>query len=135
MRKALALALHHPGAAARVEALPELARIDQPGVDLLRRLLEVAAARPQISTAGLLERFRDDPAGRHLGQLAGAAPLDDEPAALAVLRDCLERIVAASRRERLSALLERGASLSEEERAEARELLGAGGGPAERPQA
>jgi DNA primase len=135
VRKALSLALHHPAAAAQVEATPELTRIDQPGVDLLRRLLEVAAARPQISTAGLLERFRDDPTGRHLGQLAGATPLDDELAALAVLRDCLERIVAASRRERLSALLERGANLSEEERAEARELLRAGSGPTERPQA
>jgi DNA primase len=133
MRKAVALALHYPAAAARIGSIDGLESIDQPGAELLRRLLELTGKNPNIRTAGLLERFRDDPAGRYLGQLAGSAPLDDENAAVGVLRDCLERIVAASRRERLSALLERGASLSDAERAEARELLRASGAGPARP--
>jgi len=135
VRKALVLALHHPAAAAAAGAVEGLAQIEQPGVALLRRVLEVTADQPQITTAGLLERFRDDEAGRHLGQLAGASPLDEGDAAPSVLRDCLERIVAAARRERLSALLERGSALSEEERAEARELLKTNVGAAARPRA
>jgi len=136
VRKALTLAVHHPAAAAQVGAIDGLDGVDQPGVTLLRQVLEVAAAQPQISTAGLLERFRHDPAGRHLGQLATAAPLDDEDAATEVLRGCAERIVAAYRRERLSALLERGSSLSDAEKAEARELLEANRrGQPSRPEA
>ncbi len=135
VRKALALALQHPAAAAQIDPIQGLDGVEQPGASLLRQLLEVSASNPQITTAGLLERFREDPAGRHLGQLAGVATLDEEDAAAAVLRDCLERIVTASRRERLSALLERGSSLSEEERAEARELLRASGVGASRPSA
>jgi DNA primase len=135
VRKALTLALHHPGAAAGIGAVDGLDAVDQPGVTLLRQVLEVAAAQPQISTAGLMERFRHDPAGRHLGQLATAAPLDDEDAASKVLRGCVERIVAAYRRERLSTLLERGNSLSDAERAEARELAEASRSQPSRPEA
>jgi len=125
VRKALTLAVHHPEAAAQIGPIDGLERVDQPGIALLRQVLEVTAAEPQINTARLLERFRHDGEGRHLGQLAAAAPLDDEAAATAVLRDCVERIVAAFCRERLSALLARAASLSDAERAELRELQAA----------
>lgn len=130
VRKALTLAVHHPEAAAQIGAVDGLEHVDQPGIALLCQVLEVTAAEPNINTAGLLERFRHDAEGRHLGQLAAAAPLDDEVAAAEVLRDCAERIVTAFRRERLSALLTRGPSLSDEERAEIRELQATSSGQA-----
>ncbi|MDH3419123.1 MAG: DNA primase [Gammaproteobacteria bacterium] len=125
VRKALTLAVHHPEAAAQIGPIDGLERVDQPGITLLCQVLEVTAAEPKINTAGLLERFRHDAEGRYLGQLAAAAPLDDEAAAAEVLRDCAERIVAAFRRERLSALLTRGSSLSDAEKTEIRELQAA----------
>ena len=125
VRKALTLAVHHPEAAAQVGRVEDLERVDQPGIALLCQVLEVTAADPNINTAGLIERFRSDAEGRHLGQLAAAAALDDEAAATEVLRDCAERIVAAFRRERLSALLARGSSLSDAEKTEIRELQAA----------
>jgi len=135
VRKALTLAVHHPEAAAQIGPVDGLERVDQPGITLLCRVLEVTAAEPKINTAGLLERFRHDAEGRHLGQLAVAAPLDDEAAAAEVLHDCAERIVAAFRRERLSALLARGGSLSDEEKTEIRELQAASSRQASPPEA
>ena len=134
VRKALTLAVHHPEAAAQIGPVEDLTRVDQPGIALLCKVLEVTAADPKINTAGLIERFRSDAEGRHLGQLATAAPLDDESAATEVLRDCAERIVAAFRRERLSALLARGSSLSDEEKSEIRELQAASAGRAGAPE-
>jgi hypothetical protein len=76
--------------------------VDEPGANLLRQLLEVTRTEPQITLARLVTRFRDDPEGRHLAQLAADEPLDDAEAAPAVLRGSLERIVA--RHERKSAV-------------------------------
>ncbi len=135
VRKALTLAVHHPEAAAQVGPVDDLARVDQPGIPLLCQVLEVTAADPKINTAGLIERFRSDAEGRHLGQLAAAAPLDDETVATEVLRDCAERIVAAFRRERLSALLARGSSLSDAEKTEIRELQAASSRQPRAPEA
>jgi len=135
VRKALTLAVHHPEAAAQIGPIEDLEHVDQPGIALLLQVLEVTAGEPQINTARLLERFRHDAEGRHLGQLAAAAPLDDEAAAAAVLRDCAERIVAAFRRERLSALLARAGNLSDEEKTEIRELQAANSGQASAPEA
>ena len=58
--------------------------------------------------AGLLERFRDDPEGRHLGRLASNAPLDGGEKVPQVLRDNLERIVNDYRKERMGTLLAKG---------------------------
>jgi len=123
IRKAIALVLHHPAAGTGLLEVPGLSQVRQPGADLLRQILETVAENPQITTAGLLERFRDDPEGRHLGRLAREAPLDDGDAVPQVLRDSLERIVDGYRRERLGALLARGRDLAPRERTELEGLL------------
>jgi DNA primase len=128
--KALTLALHHPRAAAQLGVVAGLEAVSRPGASLLRRVLEVAAERPQMVTAGLLERFRDSPEGDFLNRLVASPSLDEPEQALAVLRDCAARIVEAHRRERLSALIERGPALTDEEKAEASALQRAARGPA-----
>jgi DNA primase len=117
------LILHHPASGAELEEVKGLAQVHQPGAELLRRLLETVAETPQITTAGLLERFRDDQEGQHLGRLTGEIPLDDGDAAPRVLRDNLKRIVENHRRERLSALLAKGRDLDPGERRELEGLL------------
>jgi hypothetical protein len=97
VRKAISLLLHYPAAGASLAPVEGLDAVEQPGADLLRRLLETTRASPDISSAGLLERFRDDPEGRHLGRLVAEAPLDDAEAAPAVLADSLERLVREDR--------------------------------------
>ena len=123
IRKAIELILHHPKAGMDLENTPELIEVNQPGAELLRRLLETVAENTDITTAGLLERFRNDPEGQHLGRLASAQLLDDGEVVHQVLKDSLDRIVQNYRKERLGALLAKGQSLESQERAELEELL------------
>jgi DNA primase len=98
MQKAISLLLHFPEAGAAAAEIEGLAEIDAPGADLLKRLLEITAADPKITTGQLIETFRDESEGRWIEQLAREDPLDDEAAAPLVLRDSLLRIVEAHRR-------------------------------------
>ncbi len=123
IRKAIELILHHPEAGTTVEKIPALAEVNQPGSALLRQLLDVVTENTDITTAGLLERFRNDSEGQYLGRLVTAQPLDDGEAVPQVLKDSLERIVENYQKERLGALLAKGNSLEPQERMELEELL------------
>jgi len=123
VRQAIGLLLHFPGAAGQVEPVEGLEKVNQPGIELLMRILEIARDNPQINTGGLLERFREDPNGRHLGELAKEPALDDAEAAPRILVDSLGRIVANHHKERLSLLLGRRSELNEDEEAELKALL------------
>ena len=92
---------------------------------MLHRLIETAQQEPNITTAGLLERWRHDDEGRHLGKLAAfEMPSDEAFDAAAELHECLDQLAAAGRRERVDFLIEkqRVNSLNEDERAELRQL-------------
>jgi DNA primase len=129
VRRAITLVLHHPEAAAGLDT-GGLATIARPGAELLRELIETAQAEPNITTAGLLERWRNDPQGRHLGKLAAVEmPPADEFDPAAELADCLAQLAAAGVRDRVQILIEKERlnALSDEERGELRRL---GRGPA-----
>ncbi len=124
VRRAITLLLNHPGAGARLD-VEKLAGIRRPGIDLLEKLIETAQDEPNISTAGLLERWRHDEQGRHLGKLAAVElPADDDFDPAAELAECLDQIAAAGRRERIDFLIEkqRLEALSDEELSELRQL-------------
>lgn len=120
MRRALTLILNNPQAGCKLN--PEsLAGVQRAGVDLLVALIETVQSEPNITTAGLLERWRHDEQGRHLGKLAAAdLPLDDEFDAAAELAECLQQLALAGRKERIEFLIEkqRVAGLSDDERSE-----------------
>jgi DNA primase len=124
VRRAITLLLHHPAAAAKLD-VTRLAGVKRPGIDLLHDLIETAQEEPNITTAGLLERWRHDEQGRHLGKLAATAlPEGEDFDATAELVDCLERLALAGRRERIDFLIEkqRVRPLSEDEVTELRQL-------------
>jgi DNA primase len=124
VRRAITLLLHQPGAGARVDA-GKLDGVERPGVALLRDLIETARSEPGITTAGLLERWRHDEEGRHLGKLAAIEiPDEDEFDAVAELDACLTQLAVAGRRDRIDFLIEkqRVNRLSDEEMAELRRL-------------
>ena len=124
VRHAIALVLNYPEAAGKAD-LEKLAGVGRKGADLLRALIETAQAEPTISTAGLLERFRHDEQGRHLGKLAASElPADDEFDAAAELGECLDQLAQAGRKERVEFLIEkqRVSGLSEDEKSELRSL-------------
>ena len=124
VRRALTLLLHHPEAAARLN-VEELAGVERPGIDLLRDLIETVQAEPTLTTAGLLERWRNHEEGRHLGKLAAVEiPDDEEFSPGSELADCLHQLAAAGARDRIDFLIEkeRLSSLSDAEKGELRTL-------------
>jgi DNA primase len=129
VRRAITLLLHHPDAAQKLD-VERLGGVSRPGIDLLRDLIETVQARPDITTAGLLERWRHRAEGRHLGTLAAVElppPEEFDPAA--ELAECLAQIAAAGVRERVQRLIEkeRLGAASEDEKSELRALVGGRG--------
>ena len=124
VRRAITLLLNHPGAGDKLD-VEKLAGVSRPGIELLHDLIEMVQAEPNITTAGLLERWRHDEQGRHLGKLAAVeVPDEEEFDAVIELEACLEQLATAGRRERIEILIEkqRVGSLSEDEKAELRQL-------------
>ena len=131
VRRAITLLLNHPSAAEKLD-VAKIAGVSRPGIDLLHDLIETVQDEPNITTAGLLERWRHDEQGRHLGKLAAVeVPADDDFDPAAELGDCLEQLALAGRRERIDFLIEkqRVKSLDEDEIAELRQLSGSRGSP------
>jgi len=125
VRHAITLVLNDPAACQKLD-VEKLGEVNRPGIDLLRSLIETVQSEPNITTAGLLERWRHDDEGRHLGKLvASQVPLDEDFDAAAELGDCLEQLELAGRKERITFLIEkqRVNGLSDEERAELQKLL------------
>ncbi len=124
VRHAITVVLNHPEAGRNLD-VEKLAGVSRPGTDLLQALIETVHAEPNITTAGLLERWRHDEQGRHLGKLAAAGmPLDDDFDPAAELAECLEQLALAGRRERVDFLIQkqRVDGLDEQEKAELRQL-------------
>jgi DNA primase len=94
MAQIIRLVLHYPRAAGGLGNIEGLASVDLPGADLLRRLLEITSADPDVMTGQLIEEFRDHPEEPFLKTLAGEQVQDDESVAPEVLADSLKRLVA-----------------------------------------
>jgi DNA primase len=120
VRRAITLLLNHPKAGQKLD-LEKLAGVRRAGVDLLAAIIETVQSEPNITTAGLLERWRHDEKGRHLGKLAAAnVPSDDEFDPAAELNECMQQLAVAGRKERIEFLIEkqRVTGLSDDEKSE-----------------
>jgi DNA primase len=120
VRRAISLVLNYPEAGLELD-VDALSGIRRAGVDLLTALIETVQSEPNITTAGLLERWRHDEKGRHLGKLAAAdMPKDEEFDATAELGECLQQLALAGRKERIEFLIEkqRVTGLSDDEKSE-----------------
>ena len=125
IRRTIALLLNYPAAGANLDP-QRLATLERPGASLLIRLLEAVRSEPGITTAGLVERFRHDDEGRHLGKLAAAElPLEEDFDADAELEECIARLSQTANEDRIDFLIQkqRDDSLDDERIAELRRLL------------
>jgi DNA primase len=124
VRQAIALVLHYPGVAAETDVPPGLTAATQRGLPLLIELLELARNNPGLTPGALVERFRERPEGRHLGDLLAQDMLIASEAAPQELAGSLQRIVIQSREERLAELVSKAqsAGLSAAEKDEFRHL-------------
>jgi DNA primase len=124
IRRAITLVLHNPRAALDLDPAV-LDGISRPGAGLLKSLIETVQLEPDITTAGLLERWRNHEKGQHLGKLAAVEmPDHEEFDASAELVECLRQVVASGARQRIDFLIEKQkvTPLSEAERSELRQL-------------
>ncbi|HEY5719380.1 MAG TPA: hypothetical protein VIW02_03265, partial [Gammaproteobacteria bacterium] len=128
VRTALALLLRRPDLGARVQPTACWDDLPSAGLDLLMEMAAVTGERPDLSTAALLERWREHPAGQHLYKLLR----DDDPNQLDNLEQVFDDALAQIEREaraahaarRCEELSGRGlAKLSAEEKAELAQLM------------
>ena len=125
VRRAITLILNHPEAGQKLD-VEKLAGVRRAGVDLLSALIETVQSEPNITTAGLLERWRHDEQGRHLGKLAAEdVPVDEDFDPAAELAECLQQLALAGCQERIADLIEkqRVTGLTEDEKSELTQLM------------
>jgi len=130
-RRAIQLILNYPAIGSVVAQPANLVAARHRGLPLLLELLEITRARPDINSAGLLERFRDRSEGPHLVGLLAEEMLLDEAGASAELVDSLQRIADAAEQQRLEELIEKADSsgLNAAEKDELRKLRPYGAKP------
>jgi DNA primase len=122
--------LHFPAIASRLSKADRQAldAVDEPGIEVLRELLDAVQAHPAVHTAQLLERWRDQPLGERLARLAAERSLlGDEKASGDELVTAVQKLVLGTAGAELDALIEkeRREGLDASERARLRELLSA----------
>ncbi|MGD9597111.1 MAG: DNA primase [Steroidobacteraceae bacterium] len=120
--------LHFPAAAAALEPdlVASLARVDEPGIAILRELLADLRRDPAHSTAQVLERWRERDEGARLARLAaGESLVADVKAARAEIGTALARLAAGADKRRVEALLAKSANtdLTAEEKLELQGLM------------
>ncbi|HJP99741.1 MAG TPA: DNA primase [Rhodanobacteraceae bacterium] len=125
VRSAIAMLLSDPGLAGHAEHPYAFAALDKPGIPLLIELLDVAATRPGINTALLLEHFAGREEAGALQKLA-TADFPGEPEAMrAEFMDALRKLAEQTTQQRLDALIRKQSegALDANDKTELRELL------------
>ncbi|MEN8260655.1 MAG: DNA primase [Pseudomonadota bacterium] len=125
VRRAITLLLNHPKAGQKLD-VEMLAGVQRAGVDLLLALIETVQSEPNITTAGLLERWRHDEKGRHLGKLAAEnVPVGEDFDPAAELAECLQQLALVGCQERIAVLIEkqRVTGLTEDEKSELMQVI------------
>jgi DNA primase len=125
IRQALLRLLHYPQIALAGPDAGFLAGLDRPGAALLHGVIEDIRSHPAINSGMLLEHWRHDPEGRHLGALLNTELLVDEAAAAAEYADIIRRLQAEARGSRLEELFAKDPALTDSEKQELRDLLAA----------
>jgi DNA primase len=124
---AIAILLQHPELATGATSVPDAwRRLEDPGVQLLRELLDLMLSQPNLKTASLIERWRGSPAEKHLNTLACAdlsgavAGLEQE---LAGALGGLNREAKEKRRDEVLAVAYTPSRMSDQEKAQFRALF------------
>jgi DNA primase len=119
VRFAITVVLQYPILAREVSSTELIIQLKQPGIDIFCELIETLHANPHLTTAALLERWRDKPHSSHLQKLA-MQPLSLSAEALKLeLDDIVARFEQEAREQRINALTSKPFSeLTAEERDE-----------------
>ncbi len=119
IRMAITMVLQYPILAREIDKLEALAQVNQPGINIFIELVETLHQHPHLTTAALLERWRDKENGAHLQKLA-LQPLTLSADALKhELTGIVSRLIKEARQQRIHELTSKPFSeLTEAEKAE-----------------
>ena len=95
-------------------------------MQLLHELIKTSKKEPKITTAGLIERWRDDKEGKHLGKLAAMElPEHEDFNATEELNNCINQLIVLANRKRIHALIEKEkqALITDKEKTELLDLI------------
>ena len=142
VRMALSLILQDPALAGEIKDWRFLEHSEVAGAGLLAQVIETLENAPNLTTAGLLERWRGSDEGRFLLKLAQwRPPSGDEAAPARMLNDAISRLRTLHDEQRATALLDKAARepLNDAEKSELKALLATrkgaegGGGSGSKP--
>ena len=119
IRMAITIVLQYPILAREIDNIRSIAHLKQPGVNIFIELVETLHQHPHLTTAALLERWRDKENGAHLQKLA-LQPLTFSADALKhELTGIVSRLNKEARQQRIHELTSKPFSeLTEAEKAE-----------------
>jgi DNA primase len=119
IRMAITILLQYPILAREIDDFSLVSKLEQPGATILCELLETLHQHPHLTTAALLERWRDKQNGAHLQKLA-LQPLSLSADALKhELTGIIDRLSKEARAQRIHELTSKPFSeLTEAEKAE-----------------
>jgi len=127
VRLAIGLILQQPALISEISIPEALRQADIQGINVLFDLHDMIKASPELSSAAILERWRDNEMGGYLNKLLhweipGA---EDKDTSLTMVQHALEKIQQKMKDQRLEFLLHQSqhASLSEEEMSELKVLM------------
>ncbi|HET9484682.1 MAG TPA: DNA primase [Xanthomonadales bacterium] len=132
VRAAIELLVQQPALVQSLEPPYIFYALDKPGVPLLRELIELCRARPDISTGALLEHFAGREEHAALSKLALRDLMLDPSQYAEDFRGAIAKLNADTEAQRVTALQQKHAqgTLSDGEKQELRALLAAKGRPA-----
>ena len=112
-RSAIALLLQHPHLAQSVvEKMPEWARLEFPGLDILKNLLQNILKYPNANTAALVEMYRGRIEEKVIQELEGMSFLFPEAGIAAEFSDAVNQLIVQAKEAKITELLEKGKSQS-----------------------
>jgi DNA primase len=110
VRELLTLVLQYPKLAHIAHDVDELRELEIPGIDLFTQVVHTVTETTGLTTAGLLERFRDHQHHQHLQKLVSRSQIHGQSGAAAAFRASLNRLrweLAARKVETLEAEMDR----------------------------
>ncbi|MBC8519718.1 MAG: DNA primase [Gammaproteobacteria bacterium] len=127
VRIALSILLHQPGLIKIAAETSPIKGVETPGIGLLTRVMETLQKNPDISSAALLERWRDREDEEILHKVAQWDPAIPDDGVESELKGALKNLHELRRGQRTDKLLKKSAQepLSPTEKQELQELLSA----------
>lgn len=127
VRLAVGLLLQQPSLVTKIDIPDDLRHADIQGINILFELYDLIRSTPELSSAAILERWRDNEMGGYLNKLLhwDIPGAEDKDTSLTMLQHALEKIQQKMKDQRLEFLLHQSqhASLSDDEINELKVLM------------